>query len=219
MPKANPPRTIRSETNLASRMAVERSERGQSYEVLARLMSEAGCPIQGSALYRIEKGDPPRKVAVDELIALSKVWDLPIEDLLMPPELRDQRRAQALVGELVSAYVDLNVVIERLFDLELALLETDEDSFEYVVRQRQAKLMARPDRPTLQGTWSEKPFLVPLAMDFLDLLDIAVDKQAAWLERMESAVYDENGTPRDPETGEMISILLSLTDDEEAKDG
>jgi hypothetical protein len=62
MPRPNAPREIRErgEANLARRLEYERTSRGLSYEALARAMADAGCPIQGSALYRIEKGDPPR---------------------------------------------------------------------------------------------------------------------------------------------------------------
>src|SRR5688500_9413399 len=115
MPRPNPPRTIHSEENLRRRIALEREERGQSYETLAGLMTELGCAIPGSALHKIEKGKPPRKVAVDELIALSEVWGLPVLDLLMPLELRNQQRAQELTQDLVEGDHALTGVMERLF--------------------------------------------------------------------------------------------------------
>src|SRR5690348_16348038 len=97
MPRQNRARTIASEANLAARIARERGERGLSYESLAKAMADVGCPIDKSALHRIEKGRPPRKVSVDELVALSRVFQTAIDELLLPPDLIDQRRALELV--------------------------------------------------------------------------------------------------------------------------
>jgi transcriptional regulator with XRE-family HTH domain len=93
MPRPNRPRSIHSEVNLAERIAFEREARGLSYETLAKSMTDAGCSITGSAIYRIEKGTPPRRVSVDELVALSDVLDVDIVELLVPLGLVRQQRA------------------------------------------------------------------------------------------------------------------------------
>jgi hypothetical protein len=101
MPRANPGRSIASEANLAKRIAYEREVRGLSYEALASLMTDQGCAIQGSAIYKIEKADPPRRVTVDELVALKKVFDVKTTDeLLKPMELIDKEHAEELITEL-----------------------------------------------------------------------------------------------------------------------
>lgn len=100
MPKLNVGRSSTAEANLARRIARVRQERGQSYETLAELMTSAGCAIAGSSIYKIEKGTPPRRVSVDELVALSEIWGLTIEDLLQPVDLLDQKRAQEIALEL-----------------------------------------------------------------------------------------------------------------------
>jgi hypothetical protein len=64
-------------------------------------MTKAGCPINGSGLYKIEKTDPPRRITVDELVALAEVFNVTVEDLLMPPEVAARR-------ELVALFVDWN---------------------------------------------------------------------------------------------------------------
>lgn len=87
MPRPNQPRNIQGETELARRITLEREARAWSYEGLASRMTDAGCPIQGSAIYKIEKGDPPRRITVDELIALAAVFELPVPDLLRPREV------------------------------------------------------------------------------------------------------------------------------------
>lgn len=87
MPRPNPPRLLRSETNLARRIAHERESRGMTNEGLAKRMTDVGCPIQGSAIYKIEKADPPRRITVDELVAFAVVFETSVEDLLKPLEL------------------------------------------------------------------------------------------------------------------------------------
>ena len=100
MPRPNRKRSIASEANLAKRIAYERESRGLSYEGLASLMTDRGCAIQGSAIYKIEKGDPPRRVTVDELVALKQVFEVSIDELLTPMELIEQRQAKELIEEL-----------------------------------------------------------------------------------------------------------------------
>lgn len=87
MPRPNQPRSIASEDALARRIGFEREARGWSPQGLAARMTKAGCPIQASAIYKIEKGDPPRRITVDELVAFSRVFALPVDHLLLPPEL------------------------------------------------------------------------------------------------------------------------------------
>lgn len=87
MPRPNRPRSIASEQALSRRIAYEREARGMSYEGLASRMTKAGCAIQASAIYKIEKTDPPRRITVDELVAFSQVFAVPVEQLLLPPEL------------------------------------------------------------------------------------------------------------------------------------
>jgi transcriptional regulator with XRE-family HTH domain len=117
MPRPNRARSIASEANLAKRIAYERHQRDLSYEGLAKLMTEAGCAIQGSAIYKIEKGDPPRRVTVDELVALARVFEATIEELLTPIELIEQRQAKELIAELDRVTEQLADTTVRLFNM------------------------------------------------------------------------------------------------------
>jgi len=117
MPRHNPARSIASESNLALRIAVERDQRGLSYEGLARLMADVGCPIQGSAIYRIEKGDPPRRVTVDELVAFGAVFELSIDEMLIPVEIVDQKEAKRLVSEMAETTSLLGETVGRTFGM------------------------------------------------------------------------------------------------------
>jgi transcriptional regulator with XRE-family HTH domain len=99
MPRPNQPRSIASEHALARRIANERERRGWSYDGLASRMTKAGCAIQSSAIYKIEKSDPPRRITVDELVAFAEVFAVPVQDLLLPPEIAAKRQ---LVGLLTD---------------------------------------------------------------------------------------------------------------------
>jgi hypothetical protein len=211
MPRPPQPRRIQAgEDNLRKRIAVERKERGQGYDALAKLMTEAGCPIRGSALQRIEKGDPPRGVSVDELIALSIVWDVSVAELLIPIELRDQQRGQALAADLAEAERELARALELLHDTALAIDELDDDLLEYVMGHRD-QLFQGP--PGINGGWSEKPYLWAWHMEVTKLLTAVVGGQRSYIEAMQAAQYDDSGRLLDPRTGDVWGIAFpSLTE-------
>lgn len=85
MPRPNPPRSLPYEAYVAENLRRERERRGMTFESLAMAMKQAGCPIQPSALHKIEKGDPPRRITVNELWALSLCLDIKVQDLCGPP--------------------------------------------------------------------------------------------------------------------------------------
>jgi len=76
-----------AEDNLAERIAAEREAHGWTNDGLAKRMTDAGCPMTGSAIFKIEKAEPRRRIVVDELVAFSRVFGIPIEQLLLDPEL------------------------------------------------------------------------------------------------------------------------------------
>ncbi len=124
MSRPNKGRTIRAEANLALRMAYERDRRDWTYDGLARRMADAGCPIQATALYKIEKGSPPRRVTVDELAALAHVFDVDPSEMLRPMAEIGDRAARELLGRLneasdriVAANADLGAVLQDLTKL------------------------------------------------------------------------------------------------------
>ena len=82
MPRPNQERDINAERILAERIRRERELRGWSYETLAKKMTDIGCSIQGSAIFKIEKGAPPRRITVNELAALSLIWAIPMDRLV-----------------------------------------------------------------------------------------------------------------------------------------
>lgn len=129
MPRPNRNRTIATEQALARRIAYERDKRGMTYDGLASLMTAAGCPIQASALYKIEKADPPRRITVDELVALSRVFEIPVGRLLLPPEVAASKEATALWEKYEQAterYLSARAELDALELRILRLVDSDE---------------------------------------------------------------------------------------------
>jgi len=103
MPRPNVPREIYAEDHLAARLTIEREREGWTYASLAARMTNAGCPIDKTAIYKIEKGEPRRRIVVDELVAFAKVFGLSLEELLVPPELAMKKQVTDLVIEWTAA--------------------------------------------------------------------------------------------------------------------
>ena len=117
MPKTTQRRTVNTELALARRIAYERQLRGWSYEGLAVRMAQVGCPIDQSAVYKIEKHDPPRRITVDELVGFGAAFGVPIQELLLPPHVV----AQAAVSAALDRVNEATMVFEHAkADLETA---------------------------------------------------------------------------------------------------
>lgn len=116
MPKTNT-RPRGPEADLASRIAMEREHRGMSAVDLARRMTERGCPIHASAINKIEQGVPPRRITVDELVALAQVFGLELEELLLPAHAARDHELEVAYREVAGAAQEALVlahVIERM---------------------------------------------------------------------------------------------------------
>lgn len=139
MPRPHQPRSLGREDNLAARVARERTDRGLSYEGLAKLMTEAGCPMQGSAIYKIEKGSPRRRISVDELVAFTQVFETTVDDLLTPVEVLDEKRVRELLDEMNDADHALFDAIARIVQTYaefLSLAGEDTDLFDFAFGHR-----------------------------------------------------------------------------------
>ncbi len=135
MARPNAHRTIRDETNLAERVRYERELRGWSYETLARKMTATGCSINGSAIFKIEKGDPPRRITLNEALALARAFDTDLDDLLTPMEALRQERGKEILARRDEGIKQLGqsmATIMEAFTNHLELAAGDPELFEYV---------------------------------------------------------------------------------------
>lgn len=104
-PRPPQPRTEGAEDRLRARLAAERAARGMTHEALAQALTAAGCPMNQSATWRIENGEPRRRITLDEAVAMARVFDIPLAELVdgRDPLSRAERARQAV--ELVRAYL------------------------------------------------------------------------------------------------------------------
>jgi transcriptional regulator with XRE-family HTH domain len=82
VPKQNPPRLPSAEDGLVMRITYERLRRGWSADELARRLTDAGVPINQSAIWRIENATPRRKISLDEAVGFAKVFGMDLADLV-----------------------------------------------------------------------------------------------------------------------------------------
>ncbi len=88
MARPNKGRTLEVESILAARIRRERVERDLTYEALSKQMEAVGCAIQPSAIQKIEKSG--RRIVVDEALAFSLVFDIPIAELITPASVQQE---------------------------------------------------------------------------------------------------------------------------------
>ena len=101
MPRPNPPRLMGSEASLRRRIAYERKLAGWKPAALAHRMTQVGCPINQSGIWKIENAN--RAISVDELVAFSTVFKLSERELLVPPEVAVDKRARKLAQDYEAA--------------------------------------------------------------------------------------------------------------------
>lgn len=134
MPRPVTGRELASEKNVAQRVAYEREQRGWSYAGLALRMTKAGCKIDQSALYKIEKADPPRRITVDELVGFAEVFGLTLVELTTPLDTVISTKMQELLANCRRDY-------ESLRDSTGAVLEymSSPDRADIIYRQKWMK--------------------------------------------------------------------------------
>lgn len=93
----HPSSAMSPERVLAARVEQLRIERGMSYEALANRMREQGISLDKAAVQKSIKGDPPRRIVVDEMAAYARVFGVEVVKLLIPPAVVDKARLQHLL--------------------------------------------------------------------------------------------------------------------------
>ena len=121
-----------------------------TYEGLAQRMTDLGCSIQPSAIYKIEKSNPPRRITVDELVAFSQVFGIPVEQLLLPVEIAE---SEALL-ELLVTWQTANTRVQQAKEEEGAALEAVKKWA--AGRSKQQPILQRFVRNWVE-TWSKEP--------------------------------------------------------------
>lgn len=181
MARPNRGRTIREESNLAERVQYEREQRGWTYEAMAKALTDAGCRINASAIFKIEKGDPPRRITVDELVAFSRAFSTSVEDLLTPMEVLRQDHAKLLMATMDEAAHEIQASAVKMLDAMIEhnrLAASDPDLYEYVHLQMFGE---GPGKATID---SSDPAHSPAMQGLLGLYEGLIE-QAEGVVRME----------------------------------
>ncbi|GAA2103552.1 hypothetical protein GCM10009759_39050 [Kitasatospora saccharophila] len=99
-----------SEEHAAERVRLEREYLGWSTGELAKRMTAAGYPMNQSSVWRIESGEPRRRINLDEAIGFAKVFGLTLEEFLGPPASSSDKH----IAEVTDVVLDM---YRRLLDL------------------------------------------------------------------------------------------------------
>jgi transcriptional regulator with XRE-family HTH domain len=116
------PQGLGSEDDMARRIKYEREQRAWSPAGLAAKMTKAGCPMNQSAIWKIENGTPRRKITVDEALCFADVFETPLSDLLMPLNLVADRTAIRLLEAYERTVRMANKANAAKFTAQAALL-------------------------------------------------------------------------------------------------
>jgi transcriptional regulator with XRE-family HTH domain len=123
MSRPNKPRQVLHEAHAAQRIRIERERLDLSYERLAEKMTEAGCAMQGSAIFKIENGRPPRRITLDEAVTFSQVLGVKLHDLLVPPAVAASREALKLWHKWEGLRDSMNRIAGETYEVEVRLSE------------------------------------------------------------------------------------------------
>ena len=132
MPRPNPLRTVFAEDHVAARITIERERRGWTLEGLAKRMTDAGCPLAASAIYKTEQGQPRRRIVTDELVTYSSVFGIPVDHLLLDPEIEAEQR---LINKLNS----INTLAAAHAEAAVKLIDAADEVRELVKGSKRAK--------------------------------------------------------------------------------
>jgi len=162
-----PPRrslTVTSSQGLARRIAYERERREWKQATLARRMTSAGFDMTQSTVSKFERADDARRITVDELLAFSTVFEIRVQDLLIPLAavmsrevegvMRRHRDANLAFGsaidEVIQARSEMHELMTRADELgETQLGEALDDWWSEQIRQfHETGPVDRPVEPT-----------------------------------------------------------------------
>jgi len=121
MPPRSTHRTIGVEDLLARRVKYEREKHRWTHTGLAARMTEVGCAMNQSAIWKIENGEPRRRITVDEAAAFAKVFGMTVSQLVVDPSVVFEHRLRRFVSHVAREVNNLYNVVEGVEELDEAL--------------------------------------------------------------------------------------------------
>jgi hypothetical protein len=86
-------------------------------------VTKAGVKMNQTAVWRIENGEPRRRINLDEGLAFGRVFELPLEELMSPPFEGIDMDGRRLVQEAVEAFYESRDAQDRLHRAVVATAE------------------------------------------------------------------------------------------------
>jgi transcriptional regulator with XRE-family HTH domain len=125
--------TIGFEEKLASVVQSERERRGWSPAELARRLTEAGAPMNQTSIWKIENGEPRRRIMLDEAVAIARVLNLSLYTMLEgrtvdAAVLEDVDRAAQHLNESSDLLAEMKARLPEIEKLQRSLLRELEKS-------------------------------------------------------------------------------------------
>jgi len=93
-------------------------------------MGTIGCPIRASALYKMEKGEPRRRITVDELLAFAEVFDVPLTSLTDAPVDEPSRNLEEASRAINTAWAEYEVARVAYTSASVALSSAEQEQSE-----------------------------------------------------------------------------------------
>ncbi|MFF0427435.1 XRE family transcriptional regulator [Streptomyces sp. NPDC004520] len=90
---------------------------------VAERVTRAGVKMNQTAVWRIENGTPRRRINLDEALAFSRVFELPLEELMSPPLEGLDIDSRRLVQEAVEAFYEARDARDRLHRAVVAIAD------------------------------------------------------------------------------------------------
>lgn len=139
--------SIGAEKFLAERIEAERKRLGLSQAALSDRLAKVNHPLHQSAISKIESPpatDGRRGISIDEAIGFSKVFGVPLGELLLPPASLDRANSWRQFSEAVRLFEEiraLRVGYEGLIKGLRAAVLQDEELGEQVRATRKRSLV------------------------------------------------------------------------------
>lgn len=109
--------------DLASRrIRYERERRNWSTAELARRVTDAGCKLNQSSVWAIERAEPRRRISLDEAVALAQVFEMPLQELMEAPD-----EARASMRAFTDYLHGTNLLVRDVRQLAEKIRETRSD--------------------------------------------------------------------------------------------
>lgn len=110
----------RVEDVVAARVQAERIARGWSTATVAEKMTALGYPMNQSAVWRIESGEPRRRINLDEAVGFSVLFEVDLESLMWPQGAVLTADANRLLKRYVNQWLDWRDAERRLTHMRVA---------------------------------------------------------------------------------------------------